>query len=247
MPSTEASGTPATTRKRARNQTSAAGSLSLLAVPKLKVGDLTAPFVAAPSQLARPRESAKPHIGARKLLSESPRQHMKTADTAVHGGKENRSVTNTQPAQANTTKLPVNQSSNKPAVMTGNRPEPKLPAAITAAKTTESYSTIQQTVPTPITSDRLLPSLRHSDKLHGPGATAQQQGTKVDVCSAMLDPQPVEQQQAGCSGIADSPTVCTEVDQAFLAQGVPLACHTAINKRRCDGVSRTHCCAVLRH
>ena len=245
MRSTEASCTPATTRKRARNQTPAAASLSLLAVPKLKAGDPNPPPGAEPSQPARPEESAKQHIGTYMPLSaKSSKQHMKTADTAVGRGKENRPVTNTQPTQANTTKLPVRQASgDKPAVFIDKWPEPKhkLPAPITATKTAESYSNVQEAVPAPVTSDRLSPSLQHSDKLHGPSATCWQHVIEADLHSAMPDPIPFEQQHAGCSRITDSPAVCTEVDQAFLAEGVPLACHTAINKRRFDCGSCTLC------
>ena len=233
MRSTEASGTPATTRKRARNQTSAAGSLSLLAVPKLKVGDPAPPPAAEPSPLARHKESAQPHTGAHTPFSKSPKERTKTADTAVHRGKENRPVTKTQPAQTKTTKLPARQaSSNKPAGLIENWPEPKQPllAAITATKTAQSYSPIHEALSAPVTSDRLCPSLQHSDNLHSPSATARQHVTQIDLHSGMPDPSPVEQQQARYS---DSPAICTEVDQAFLAPGVPLACHTAINKRRC--------------
>ena len=236
MRSTEASGTPATTRKRARNQTSAAGSLSLLEVPKLKAGDPNPP----------PEAQLKPHIGTHMPLLKSTKQHMKTADTAVHRGKENRPVTDTQPAQANMAKLRFCQaSSNKPIVFNGNRPGPKhkLPGAITVTKTAESYSTSQEASPAPATSESLSPSLQHSDNLHGPSASGRQHATEAELHSGMSDPNPFEQQQAGRSSITDS----TEVDQAFLAQDVPLACHTAINKRRFGHSSRTLCHAVVRH
>lgn len=235
MRSVEASGTPATTRKRARNQTLTAGPRSLVSVPKLKVGDATFPPAAAadPSQLARPKEGIKSQVGTQMPVLRSPKQPLKVAGNAVHRGKENRPLTISQPGPASTMQLPVQHaSSNKPALPVGNPPEPKykLSAAVTTTKTAKHQSSIQETLPA-LTSDRLSPPLRHSDHQHGPSMTARQHATGVDSHNAMPHPSSAKHHQA-CSSISDNPAVCTEADQALLAQGVPLACHTAINKRR---------------
>ena len=216
MRSVEASGTPATTRKRARNQASTAGLLSLVSVPKLKAGD------------ARLQEDTKSQVGMQMPILRSPKQHMKVADNAVHRGKENRPLTASQPAPASTT------SSNKPTVSVGNLPEPKrkLSAAVATTKTAKHHSGFQEPRPTPVRSHRLSPSLQHSDHQHGLSMTARQHGSVVDVHNAMPNPSSAKHHQACCSGVSESPAVCTEADQALLAQDVPLACHTAINKRR---------------
>lgn len=226
MRSVEASGTPATTRKRARSQSSTAGSLSLVSVPKLKAGDATA--AADPSQLARLKEDTKSQVGVQIPVPKSPKQRMKVATNAVSGGKENRPLAISQPAPASTTSL------NRPTVSVDNLPEAnhKVSTAVTTAKTVKHHSGVQETRPTPVRSQRLSPSLQHSDHQHGPSMTARQHVTVIDVHNAMPNPSSAKPHEVCCCGISESPAVCTEADQALSAQGVPLACHTAINKRR---------------
>lgn len=238
MRSVEASGTPATTRKRARNQTSTAGYLSLVSVPKLKVGKATSPPAETdPSQLPMPKEGTKSQVGTQMPVLRSPKQHLKVAGNAVHRGKENRPRTVSQPAPASTTQLPVQHAFNKPAVSVSNLPEPKhkLSAEVTTTKTAKHHSGVQETQPMPVRSDRLSPPLQHSDYVvhqHGLSTTTRRNVTVVDSHKAMPTPSSAQHHQARCSGISESPAVCTEADQALLAQGAPLACHTAINKRR---------------
>lgn len=220
----EASGTPASTRKRARNQTSTAGSLSLVAVPKLKAGDAT-----DPPQLARLKEDTRSQVGMQMPVLKSPKQQMKVAANAVRGGKENRPLTISQPAP-----VTKHASSNKSAVSLGNLPEPKhkLSAAVTTTKTAKLQSSVQEALPAPVTSVRLSPPWQHSDHQHGPSSTARQHVTVADSHNSMPNPSSAKHDQACCSGMSESPAVCTEAEQALLAHGVPLACHTAINKRR---------------
>lgn len=211
MRSSEMSGTPATTRKRARNQTSAAGSLSLLAVPKLKVSDQLPSAASEPSALAPPKKATNQPPERQTLLSKSPKLRIKSPTTAAHQGKENKPF---MPAQASTVKLPVRHS------------------AIRASRTPQKDSSTHGNVPVPCTSDSLTAALQHATKL---SATASQSFTAVDRQSARPDAIPAKHDQADCAGIA----VCTEADQAL--QDVPLACHTAINKRRCE----TECAFLL--
>ena len=231
MRSAESSGTPATTRKRARNQTSAAGSLSLLAVPKLKVNGPTPPPDALDlSRLAAPKESIKSEAGTQIPMIKSPKQRMRTAAAAMHRGKENGPVTLTQPAQASTMKLPAHHAStNKPTIPSNNLTDPKhtLPVATRVSRTPRKASNL----PAPGTSDRLSATLQHSVNKHGPSMTAGQLITAPAIHSAMSDPTPAKHD---CAGVSDSAAICAEADQALTVQDVPLACHTAINKRRYD-------------
>lgn len=212
MRSSETSGTPATTRKRGRNQTSAAGSLSLLAVPKLKISDQTPPHLPAVelSGRAPPKEGIKQPPGRQTLLSKSPKQQIKPVAAAIPGGKENRPVRLNQPAQAGTVKPPVRQ------------------ATVRASRTPQKDSATHAALPAPCTSDRQSVGLQHSTKIQGLSATASISGTAVDTQSARPDLILAKHDQGTCAS-----SVCREADQALMAQGLPLACHTAINKRRC--------------
>lgn len=206
MRSSETSGTPATTRKRARNQTSAAGSLSLLAVPRLKVSNQLPSPALELSGCAPPNKATNQPPERQILLSKSPNHPVRYPTAAAARGKENKPFT---PAQASLVKLPVRH------------------AAVRASRTPEKDSTTHDNMPVPCSSDRLSAAL-HPATNSSPAAS--RSVTAVDKQNARPGAIPAEYDQADCAGIA----VCIEADQALMAQDVPLACHTAINKRRCD-------------
>lgn len=233
--------TPATTRKRARSQTTTAGSLSLLAVPKLKLGESVTSCPGSGSlRPATWRDDDQKSTGKHSPMPRASKQHAKDAASSITKGKENRP--HGHPDQA---KLAQHTHAGKTLGLTDvfSHRKQTLPAETAAAKMPRKVVTAKDNLPAPCftsASPTQLSVHNVSGTSHPRVAAADEATTRT----AELKPVPDKHSSGVCAGMTAG---INGAEQALLAQDVPLACHTAINKRRCYCSPPLHPCAAELH
>ena len=223
--------TPATTRKRARSQIATAGSLSLLSVPKLKIGDSvpSCPCLNS-SQAATSHDYNQKLTGRQSPVPRASKQPARDAASSNHKGKENRLNTHTQPEQAKFMQLP---RAGKVPGLTEKSSDSRhiLPAEVGTGKMPTRVVTAKENLPAHFSTSASPSQL--SLTMHDVNGTSHarisadgEATTRTAVLGQVLD----KHSSGVCAGVI---AATSEAEQALLVQDVPLACHTAINKRRC--------------
>ena len=239
MPSNASSQTPAAARKRARCQTIATGSLSLLSVPKLKATDHLPKAVVGKASGAlhsrsafqqKPQDFQEPvkHSQTKAAVAPTGKENLPAgvnSPTTVVGHKAETSASLPQPdikqstqAKSAANKLQQNQVYSKASALSASLPKKasphiQLPAARVVTSASHTLSTKQRTAKhadsaSPVTAApdaaKAVSNWHASTTVLATNASA----ARVNACS-------FEDQE-------------NQPDQS----DVPLACHTAINKRR---------------
>ena len=245
MPLSDATRTPATTRKRARCQAPAAASLSLLAVPKLKASELPL-AVKLDTETSAVAGASVPQSESSISLTKAAHIHERQDSSAVPPvtcqGKEN------QPAGVSCcvgldTKLSRTQRAVTPNVFkTKSRPElqakHKCKATITATKDIAPPGGLLQTAPSsPIASNLVRHSKIGSEAAMQPSVVAAD-STDSQRAGSLSDHR-LGKHRSVPSAMPVDFNAEDEYEQELLHEaGMPLACVTAINKRRC-------CCPIM--
>lgn len=234
MPSSEATRTPATSRKRARCQPSAATSLSLLAVPKLKSCN------SVPADIQTATATGRCVNGGSKLNASQPVQaSSKQACKAVTAGtprdKEN------QPARLNRAAGPrVKQSMPQLSTVqleVSMDMQPQLLTTVSSASVAQAMDRVirvsqQETVSFPASDTRELTSAAIVSQSAASSPDSQHVDSEVN---------PDSVKQANLAVLAPSPSFRAEDEQEHHVGDVPLACQTAIyNRRYCCNVYGAH-------
>ncbi|DBA69182.1 TPA: hypothetical protein ACH3X2_013020 [Trebouxia sp. C0005] len=226
MPSSEATRTPATSRKRARCQPPAAASLSLLAVPKLKCCD----SVPADIQTGRGRVNGGSKLKAAQPFQASSTETCRAVTAGTPGDKEN------QPVRLNQVTGPLaNQSmpqlsSVQLEQQASKGIEPQLLGKVSSASIVKAMDRVvrvsqQATVSSPASDTRKSKSAAIvSHNVHA----ASSPGSQHVVSEVNPDPS----KQANLAMLATSPGSHAEDEQECHVGDVPLACQTAIYNRR---------------
>ena len=241
MPSNGSSQTPATARKRARCQIIATGSLSLLSVPKLKAGDQVPKVEVAKAAGALHSRSA---VQQKPQDSQEPAKRSQTKAAVAPTGKENlpagvsslatvvshKAGTSAslpqpdikQPGQAKSAanKLQQEQVYSKAAAASANLPKKDSPhVELQAARDVISAS---HTV-----------SAKQCAARHADGACTVTGATDTAQAASDQHASTAEPATIAASSTSHANAYNVEDQQDQLGQAdAPLACHTAINKRR---------------
>ena len=235
MPSSEATRTPATSRKRASCQPSTPTSLSLLAVPKLKFcGSVPADMQTA-SATGRGSVTGGNKLKAAQPVPAPSKQACKAVTAGTPRDKEN------QPARLNRAAGPHTKQSiaQLSAVQLGQQVsmdiQLQLLTKVSSASAVQAMdrvirATQQEAVSFPASDIRKLTSAATaSQNIH---AASSPDGQHAD---SEVNPDLVK--QAHLAMLAPSPSFRAEDEQEHHVDDVPLACQTAIYNRR-------YCCNV---
>ena len=251
MPIVEVTRTPATARKRAKCQASATGSLSLLAVPKLKAGDSVKLDAQVPvSAHAGCNADASKHKATRKASE----QQTSGPPAVASAGKENQSakvswsanIDSTAPQPPSQVQQTATQKTSKQQATDSASQQPQAQhVPMTLAKP----SSTSQKAPQPLQAAASLPG-SYVTATNGVRSVGQSEGAAVilskadskgrpeagvDYARAAVESSSVKHDVTAAAMPLQSPALAAEAEQQVLVEDeVPLACQTAINKRRYD-------------
>ena len=247
MPSSEATRTPATSRKRARCQPSAAASLSLLAVPKLKSCDSVPAEIQTASATGRGKVNGGSKLKAAQPFQVPSKQACKAVTAGTPGDKEN------EPAHLNQATGPSAKESmpQLSAVQLEQQAsmgvQPQLLAKVSSASVVKAMDRVirvsqQAAVSSPASDTRKSKSAAIvSQNVHAASTPDSQHG------GSEVNPDP--NKQAYLAMLAPSPSFYAEDEQEHHVGDVPLACQTAIyNRRYCCNFYSAHtadCCEAV--
>ncbi|KAA6421898.1 MAG: hypothetical protein FRX49_08217 [Trebouxia sp. A1-2] len=226
MPSSEATRTPATSRKRARCQPPAAASLSLLAVPKLKCCD----SVPADIQTGRGRVNGGSKLKAAQPFQASSTETCRAVTAGTPGDKENQPVRLNQATGPLANQSMPQLSSVQLEQQASKGIEPQLLGKVSSASIVKAMDRVvrvsqQATVSSPASDTRKSKSAAIvSHNVHA----ASSPGSQHVVSEVNPDPS----KQANLAMLATSPGSHAEDEQECHVGDVPLACQTAIYNRR---------------
>lgn len=247
MPSSEATRTPATSRKRARCQPSTATSLSLLAVPKLKSCDSVPADIQTASATGRGSVTGGNKLKAAQPVPAPSKQACKAVTAGIPRDKEN------QPARLNRAAGPHAKQSiaQLSAVQLEQQvsmdAQPQLLTKVSSASVVQAMDRVirvsqQEAVSFPASDTRKLTSAAIvSQNVHvASSPDSQHVDSELNLDSI---------KQANLAMLAPSPSFQAEDVQEHHVGDVPLACQTAIyNRRYCCNVYSAHtafCCAAV--
>lgn len=241
MPSSEATRTPAISRKRARCQPSAATSLSLLAVPKLKTCDSVPADTQTASATGRDRVTGGSKLKAAEPVQAPSKQACEAVTVGTPGDKEN------QPARPHRTAGPYakqsmpQQSAVRLEQQASMGAQPQLLAKVSSASVVNGLDRVMRV------SQQAAVSFPASDTSKSKSAAIVPQTVRAasnpdsQHVDSEMNPDPIKQTNLAVP--APSPSFHAEDEQEHHVGDVPLACQAAINKRRycCNDYSLQEC------
>ncbi|DBA89082.1 hypothetical protein WJX77_006086 [Trebouxia sp. C0004] len=230
MPSSEATRTPATSRKRARCQPSAATSLSLLAVPKLKSCDSVPADIQTASATGRGSVKGRSKLKAAQPVQAPSKQACKAVTARTSGDKENQSVHLNQAAGPHAKQTMPQQSSVQLEQQANMGTQPQLLAKVSSASVVIAMDRVIRVSQQAAVSFLASGTIKSESAAVVPQNVCASSSPESQHVDSEVHPDLVK--QPNLAMLAPSPSFHAKDEEEHHVTDVPLACQTAINNRR---------------